>query len=89
MMVSASGVYITMLTGRRDNPDRCIVARDEYTARAQVIVCTSSIPVSRTKRHRRPEPIFEGGCGPLLPMALPMAFEGAWVLTGAGSSCGC
>jgi hypothetical protein len=53
MMVSASGVYITMLTGRRDNPDRCIVARDEYTARAQVIVCTSSIPVSRTKRHRR------------------------------------
>jgi hypothetical protein len=38
MMVSASGVYITMLTGRRDNPDCCIVARDEYTARAQLAV---------------------------------------------------
>jgi len=24
---------------RRDNPDYCIVARDEYTARAQLVVC--------------------------------------------------
>jgi len=36
MMVSPSGVYITMLTGRRDNPDCCIAARHEYAVRAAI-----------------------------------------------------